>query len=81
MTKEKLEKANEISEEIKVLNTLLAPAEWTQSENVLPRDMRASIGHDVGLLIPSEYFKVVGKMCLDHLKARIAQKEKELESL
>lgn len=81
MDKEKLKKANELLEEIDYLTKFLAPAEWTQSEDVLPRVSYASIGHSYGLLIPEEYFKAIGKMSLDYLKSRIAEKEKELESL
>lgn len=81
MKKENLKKANELIEEIEHAEESLRIAQWTQTENVLERVSRLSIGSGADIDVPKSLFKVIGKLILSEYVLRLAELQKEFDEL
>lgn len=79
---EALQRGTAIQERIKFLRKQIDRAEYTQSDQVTPRVMRARfIGHDEDLIIPESLWRVVGKLVLAEYQDELRKLEIEFEQL
>ena len=82
MTKETLEKANDISNKLEECKKNLQKIGYTQSENVVIREsyLRCN-GIEGGVTIPKSLFRVIGKLIESEYIQEIDKLQKELDRL
>lgn len=82
MTKETLDKANELANKLEECKKNLKKIEYTQSENVVIREsyLRCN-GILESVEIPKSLFRVVGKLIKSEYIQEISKLQKELDEL
>jgi hypothetical protein len=81
MTKEQLEKANEIFEDIEFCKKNIEAAKYTQFDNVAIRRTWLKIdGTETEIEVPKSLFRVIGKIILVEHENEFAKLLKEFEN-
>ncbi len=82
MTKETLEKANDLANKLEKSKNNLQKIGYTQSENVLIRKSYLRFnGIEDGVTIPESLFRVIGKLIESEYIQEIDKLQKELDRL
>lgn len=83
MNIETLQRATKIQERIKFCREQIAHAEYTQSETIVPREMRCKFNglRDGEMVITETLWRVVGKLVLAEYQQELNRLESEFASL
>jgi len=82
MTEEQLEKAKDISWEIRKCNKNIERANYTQSENVTIRETYLKVdGVDTSIDVPASLFRVIGKLILSEHQQKLIELENEFKNI
>jgi len=82
MNTETLERANAIRKRIKVCKENIEMAEYTQSEDIVVREMLCKFnGYRTEMTIPPSLWRVVGKLVLAEYQQELNALESEFQNL
>lgn len=82
MTVETLSKAYEINLEIQKVKEKIKECQYTQFEDVTPRDVIVLVnGHSNAFTLPKSLFRMIGKLAICEYQQNLIELEAEFESI